>query len=111
MQKKQILEVLDKHGLTSFQKRVLFATLAIPKGQTSTYKQIASRIGHPNAYRAVGTALKKNPLPIIIPCHRVIRSDGTLGNYSGGGTRKKALLLQKENADIFKLILKPHKKV
>lgn len=100
MQTKQTLGLLGRHDLTNFQRRVLLATLAIPKGQTSTYKQIASKIGLPNAYRAVGTALKRNPLPIIIPCHRVIRSDGTLGNYSNGGTRKKLALLKKENAQI-----------
>ena len=98
MQTKQMLKILDKNNLTSFQKRVLFATLQIPKGQTRTYKQIASKIGHPNAYRAVGTALKRNPLPIIIPCHRVIKSDGTLGNYTSGGTKRKFALLKEEHA-------------
>jgi len=98
VQTNQILKIFDKHNLTNFQRRVLFATLTIPKGQTRTYKQIASKIGRPNAYRAVGTALKRNPLPIIIPCHRVIKSDGTLGNYSSGGTKRKFALLKEEHA-------------
>ena len=100
MRTEQMLEVLDKNGLTDFQKKVLLETLKIPRGQTRTYKQIASRIGHPKAYRAVGTALKRNPIPIIIPCHRVIKSDGTLGNYSGEGTKRKLALLREERARV-----------
>lgn len=97
MQKDEALKMLDEYELTKFQKRVLIETLSINKGETRTYKQIAERIGNRNAYRAVGTALKNNPLPIIIPCHRVIKSDGSLGNYSGtGGARAKMELLKKE---------------
>jgi O-6-methylguanine DNA methyltransferase len=91
---------LGNYGLTPFEIDVLLATLAIPKGRTATYKQIAERIGHKNAYRAVGSALKKNPLAPIIPCHRVIKSDGSIGNYSGGGSKKKLMMLQKEGAII-----------
>lgn len=97
--KAMIMRRIEKYGMTDFQTTVLRETLNIPRGQVRTYKQIASQINNPRAYRAVGTALKKNPLPIIIPCHRVIRSGGDLGNYSGsGGTKKKLLLLKKENA-------------
>lgn len=99
MQKGEIARRLKEKGLTDFQVRVLLATYAIPKGKTSTYKEIAKKIGHPNAYRAVGSALKINPMAPLVPCHRVIKSDGNLGNYSAvGGTKKKMLMLQREHA-------------
>lgn len=69
----------------------------IPCGQTRSYKWVAGKIGNPQAFRAVGQALKKNPLPGIIPCHRVIRSDGKLGGFSKGSKEKKRLL-ESENA-------------
>ena len=93
-----ILKKLANEGLTKFQIEVLLATLKIPKGRTATYKEIARMAGYPRAYRAVGTSLRKNPLPIIIPCHRVIRSDGSLGKYSGRYGSRKAELLKKEGA-------------
>lgn len=83
-------------ALTEFEWRVLNATMEIPIGETRTYKQIAERIGHPAAVRAVGSALRKNPYPILIPCHRVIKSDGTLGKYAGKDTGRKAELLAQE---------------
>ncbi len=98
MNKALALSKLKRLKLTEFQKRVLIETSKIPIGRTSTYKQIASACGRPNAYRAVGTALRKNPFPIAIPCHRVIRGDGRLGRYSGGGEARKRLLLLKEGA-------------
>lgn len=64
--------------LTEFERAVLLATLEIPKGKVSTYKRIAERVGRPNAFRAIGNALHKNPLAPIIPCHRVVRSDGRI---------------------------------
>jgi methylated-DNA-[protein]-cysteine S-methyltransferase len=83
----------------SFSLAVLREAAQIPRGETRTYKQIAEALGHPRAYRAVGTALRKNPFPLRIPCHRVVRSDGTIGNYSGkGGKGAKRLLLEKEGA-------------
>ncbi len=92
-----MMKRLDRYHLTNFERKVLAATLSIKKGRVKTYKQIAVQIGHPNAYRAVGTALKNNPLPITIPCHRVIRSDGKIGNYSGlGGRSRKVSLLKSE---------------
>lgn len=84
-------------ALTPFQQRVLHKTAEIPRGQVRSYGWIAKAIGHPNAQRAVGTALAHNPLPFVIPCHRVIRSDGRLGAYAGGGTSVKARLLSLEN--------------
>ncbi|MCA9369359.1 methylated-DNA--[protein]-cysteine S-methyltransferase [Candidatus Woesebacteria bacterium] len=77
---------------TPFQKKVWQALQNIPYGETKTYQDIANSIGRPTASRAVANAIGANPIPIIIPCHRVIRSDGTLGGYSGGVTIKKQLL-------------------
>ena len=82
---------------TEFQIRVWNELKKIPKGETRTYKEIAELIGKPTAARAVANACGKNPYPITIPCHRVIRSDGGLGGYSGeGGVKKKRLLLENE---------------
>ncbi len=90
---------MNKLGMTSFQKAVLLEVRRIPKGNTATYKQIAERIGHPKAYRAVGTALRKNPFAPFVPCHRVIRGDGSIGNYSArGGNKAKLKLLKSEGA-------------
>ncbi len=80
--------------LTSFERDVLLATLDIPKGKVSTYKRIAERIGRPNAYRAVGNALKKNPVPFLIPCHRVVRSDGRLGGEQKRAEKRRKILRQ-----------------
>ena len=82
---------------TKFQIRVWNELKKIPKGETRTYKEIAELMGKPTAARAVANACGKNPYPITIPCHRVIRSDGGLGGYSGeGGVDKKKLLLKNE---------------
>ena len=82
---------------TEFQIRVWNELKKIPKGETRTYKEIAELIGKPTAARAVANACGKNPYPITIPCHRVIRSDGGLGGYSGeGGMEKKKQLLENE---------------
>lgn len=82
---------------TEFEKRVWRELLRIPRGSTTTYKELAKRIGRPRAARAVANAVGGNPLPITIPCHRVIRTDGGLGGYSGkGGTKTKRKLLRRE---------------
>ena len=82
---------------TKFQVRVWKYLLKIPKGKVKTYKQIAAAIKKPNSARAVGNAIGKNPYAPRIPCHRVIRSNGKLGGYSGkGGIKKKSKLLKKE---------------
>jgi methylated-DNA-[protein]-cysteine S-methyltransferase len=87
--------------LTDFQQQVLQATQQIPRGRIATYMDIARKIGKPKAVRAVGQALGRNPIPIVIPCHRVIASDGSLGGYSGGGgLETKAKLLQLEGASL-----------
>lgn len=77
---------------TSFQQKVWSLLYSIPFGTTCTYKEIANQIGQPNAQRAVGMANNKNPIPIFIPCHRVISSDGSLNGYSGGLDMKEKLL-------------------
>ena len=82
---------------TKFQVKVWKYLLKIPKGKVKTYKQIAIAIKKPNSARAVGNAIGKNPYAPRIPCHRVIRSNGKLGGYSGkGGIKKKSKLLKKE---------------
>lgn len=83
---------VDLTGLTDFQRSVLETTAEIPFGETTTYGQIARRLEKPNASRAVGSALGKNPVPIVIPCHRVVRSDGSLGGYTAGTGYKEQLL-------------------
>ena len=83
---------------TEFQNLVWKEISRIPYGQTVSYKEIAARIGHPNSSRAVANACGKNPYPVIIPCHRVICSNGKLGGYSGpGGISEKRRLLINEN--------------
>jgi len=82
---------------TAFQKKVWNELKRIPTGETRTYKEVAKAIGAPKASRAVANACASNPHPIVIPCHRVIRSDGKLGGYSGpGGTKQKKRLLEQE---------------
>ena len=82
---------------TQFQKQVWNELKKIPHGETRTYKQIAEKIGRPKAARAVANACGKNPYPLIIPCHRAIRADGTPGGYSGaGGIEMKRHLLEGE---------------
>jgi methylated-DNA-[protein]-cysteine S-methyltransferase len=83
---------LDWQLVHGFSRRVLGATYAIPFGSFSTYKQIAAEAGSPRAHRAAGNALGSNPLPIVIPCHRVLHSGGGLGGYTGGIERKRLLL-------------------
>lgn len=83
---------LDLSVGTPFQIKVWQALLQIPYGQTISYAQLAGRIGKPTAYRACANANGKNPISLIVPCHRVIASDGTLGGYTGGVAIKKTLL-------------------
>lgn len=87
---------VDWTAMPAFQRKVLKATARIPFGQVRSYGDIADRIGAPRAQRAVGTALARNPVPLLVPCHRVVRSDGALGNYGIGGTAQKAALLAAE---------------
>jgi methylated-DNA-[protein]-cysteine S-methyltransferase len=83
---------LDLCLMTDFTRRVLTATAAIPYGSVSTYRDVAARAGSPRGFRAAGNALGANPLPIVLPCHRVLHSTGGLGGYTGGLERKRTLL-------------------
>lgn len=90
--------------MTSFTIKVYKVTLSIPLGQVRTYKWVARKCGKPKAFRAVGQVLKKNPYPLIIPCHRVIKSSAGLGGYSAGGPNAKKKLIELER-QIAKLML------
>lgn len=92
----------DLRGLTEFQSDVLRAAQTIPKGQVRPYAWIARQIGRPKAVRAVGSALANNPVPVLIPCHRVTRSDGVVGEYVFGPATKERLL-RTENVDLDEL--------
>ncbi len=93
----------DLRVLTPFQQAVLHKTREIPRGQVRPYGWIAREIGHPAAVRAVGTALANNPIPYFIPCHRVVRTDGMIGNYGGGGPEAKAQILTLEGVQLQRL--------
>jgi methylated-DNA-[protein]-cysteine S-methyltransferase len=86
---------------TKFQLKVWNYLKKIPKGKVKSYLEVAKGIGKPKAFRAVANAVGKNPYPPLIPCHRVIRSDGSLGGYSGkGGIKEKRRLLSKEKVNL-----------
>jgi methylated-DNA-[protein]-cysteine S-methyltransferase len=92
---------IDMRFVSDFQRSVLRAVMKVPRGEVITYGALARVIGRPKAARAVGRALGSNPIPIVIPCHRVLASDGSLGGYSGrGGVRTKADLLRLEGVSL-----------
>jgi O-6-methylguanine DNA methyltransferase len=93
----------DLRGLTPFEQDVLQTALRIPRGEVRPYSWVARRIGRPLAVRAVGTALAHNPIPYLIPCHRVVRADGHIGNYGGGGPVAKRAILGWEGVDAAEL--------
>jgi O-6-methylguanine DNA methyltransferase len=90
---------LDLRGRSDFERAVWLKALEIPRGEVRPYGWIAAEIGRPKAVRAVGTALGHNPVPLIVPCHRVVRSDGTIGQYSLGGPQNKRTILSVEGLD------------
>lgn len=95
--KNHLLKTIEEAKATPFQKKVWKALLTIPAGEVRTYSWLAKRIGCPQAVRAVGSAVAKNPFAPDVPCHRVVRKDGSLGGYSGqGGIKTKRRLLKKE---------------
>lgn len=89
---------VDLRWVTDFQQQVLRTTATIPKGEVRPYGWVAREVRRPGAVRAVGSAVARNPIPLIIPCHRVVRSDGHIGNYSLGGPHNKVDLLEHEGA-------------
>ena len=91
---------LDLRGHTDFERDVWHKALEIPRGEVRPYGWIAAEIGRPKAVRAVGTALGHNPVPLIVPCHRVVRTDGSIGQYSLGGPGNKRTILQAEGLDL-----------
>lgn len=93
---------VDLSGVTDFQRAVLTKTAEIPPGEVRPYGWVAREIGRPRAVRAVGTALARNPVPVLIPCHRVVRSDGQIGHYAYGAAMKRELLVA-EGVDVDRL--------
>lgn len=89
---------VDLRSTTPFQEKVLRVTAGIPKGEVRSYSWLAKEAQRPGAVRAAGSAVARNPLPLMIPCHRVVRSDGHIGNYSLGGPHNKVALLDHEGA-------------
>jgi methylated-DNA-[protein]-cysteine S-methyltransferase len=92
---------MKKHPQTSFTEKVYAVVAKIPKGSVMTYQEVARRAGRPKAYRAVGNIMNKNPDTTKVPCHRVVRSDGTPGGYARGA-KKKIEILRRERAFPFK---------
>ena len=94
---------LDLRGHSDFERDVWRKALEIPRGEVRPYGWVAAEIGRPKAVRAVGSALGHNPVPLIVPCHRVVRTDGTLGQYSLGGPDNKRTILTGEGVDLPRL--------
>lgn len=90
---------VDLAWLPDFERQVLRKTMEIPRGEVRPYSWVAAEIGRPLAVRAVGNALARNPIPFVIPCHRVVRADGTVGQYGAGGPSAKRALLSSEGVD------------
>jgi O-6-methylguanine DNA methyltransferase len=90
---------LDLRAVTPFRREVLLEATTIPRGEVRPYGWLAERIGRAGATRAVGSAMASNPLPLIVPCHRVVRSDGRIGDYSLGGSDNKRRLLEAEGLE------------
>jgi methylated-DNA-[protein]-cysteine S-methyltransferase len=86
------LAAVDLSGCTPFERKILRELYAVPRGAVTTYGLLAARAGRPGGARAVGQVMAGNPFPLIIPCHRTVRSDGTLGGFGGGQAMKRALL-------------------
>lgn len=98
LKQKNLLKHISQ--MTNFEKKVLLAVLEIPRGRISTYKRIAEKIGRPKAYRAVGNTLHKNPLAPIIPCHRVVRSNGEIVGETKDEIENRKKMLKEEGVPI-----------
>lgn len=94
---------VDLGSLTEFERAVLLKTMEIPYGEVRPYSWVAREIGRPRAVRAVGSALAGNPITFVIPCHRVVRADGRIGNYGAGGPAAKREVLAHEGVDVVEL--------
>ncbi|HET9050623.1 MAG TPA: MGMT family protein [Candidatus Dormibacteraeota bacterium] len=94
----------DLRGLSEYWRSVLHATLGIPRGAVRSYSWVAGEAGRPRAVRAAGSALAGNPVPLLIPCHRVVRIDGRIGEYGLGGPSNKRRLLSHEGLDVDALL-------
>lgn len=97
----------DLRGLSEYWQAVLRVTLAIPRGQVRSYSWVAGAAGRPRAVRAAGSAVAGNPVPLLIPCHRVVRRDGRIGEYGLGGPQNKRRLLTHEGLDVDALLRLP----
>ncbi len=97
-QRRDFTVPLDFRFVSGFRADVLRELVRVPFGETTTYGELARKVGNPKAVRAVGSACANNPLPLLVPCHRVLRADGTLGGYRGG-LEAKCLLLELEGID------------
>ena len=94
---------VDLDQLPDFEHQVLLKVLEIPRGEVRPYAWVAAELGRPLAVRAVGNAVARNPIPFVIPCHRVVRSDGRIGNYGAGGPTAKRAVLESEGMDTTEL--------
>jgi O-6-methylguanine DNA methyltransferase len=102
---------LELGQLPDFERQVLLKVMEIPRGEVRPYAWVAAELGRPLAVRAVGNAVARNPIPFIIPCHRVVRSDGRIGNYGAGGPTAKRAVLESEGLDTTELEQLPAKGV
>jgi len=102
---------VDLEQLPSFEREVLMKVLEIPRGEVRPYAWVAAELGRPLAVRAVGNAVARNPIPFVIPCHRVVRSDGRIGNYGAGGPTAKRQVLASEGVDVDELERLPNRGV
>jgi len=97
---RRLYDVLKINGFTPFEIKVYRTVSSIPWGSVKSYKWVARKIKNPRSFRAVGQALNKNPFPLVIPCHRVIREDGEMGGFAYGGAKLKKKLLEYEKVGI-----------
>jgi len=107
----QVKVPLELDQLPDFERQVLLKVLEIPRGEVRPYAWVAAELGRPLAVRAVGNAVARNPIPFIIPCHRVVRSDGRIGNYGAGGPTAKRAVLESEGLDTSEMERLPAKGV
>ena len=108
---KSVKVPVELDQLPSFERSVLLKVLEIPRGEVRPYAWVAAELGRPLAVRAVGNAVARNPIPFVIPCHRVVRSDGRIGNYGAGGPTAKRAVLASEGVDIDELERLPNRGV